>query len=99
MESVLIGTPIRDLKEYGIVQWLTAVSQLEWDNYLLYMVDNSDDESFMERVIKYCEDIGFKNYELIHLPQMGGRDPEASHRRALQSEITHRHRSRCSLPW
>ena len=75
--KVLIGTPIRDIKEYGIRRWLKSVSELNWDNYLLFMVDNSDTPDFSERVKKYCQEINFTKYELLHLEDMGGRESEA----------------------
>jgi hypothetical protein len=73
--TVLIGTPIRDIKEYSIREWLNSVSKLKGD-WFLFMVDNSDTVDFSERVHRYCYEIGLKNYELIHLEGMGGRESE-----------------------
>lgn len=75
--NVLIGTPIRDIKEYSTRRWLKSVSQLALPHGKLLMVDNSDTPDFSERVHEYCKEIGFTRYEFIHLEDMGGREPEA----------------------
>lgn len=77
MEPVLIGTPIRDTKQYGIKRWLKSVCQLDYNNYLLYMVDNSDTPDFVRYVTDFCNEIGFTKYEIVHLDSMAGLEGEA----------------------
>lgn len=67
MDKVLIGTPIRDTKEYSTYLWLDSVFQLDYPNFDLLIVDNSDTPFFSERVRAYCDKNGFKNYEIVRL--------------------------------
>jgi len=75
--NILIGTPIRDIKEYSMRRWLKSVSALAMPRGTLLMVDNSDTPDFSKRVHEYCKEIGFTRYELIHLEDMGGLESEA----------------------
>jgi hypothetical protein len=72
--KILIGTPIRDIKEYSIYKWLDNVKELSQFDTL--MVDNSDDELFSIRVKEYCGKIGLQNYEIIHIPDLKGKESE-----------------------
>jgi len=64
--KILIGTPIHICKDYCMERWLECVSKLEYLADLL-MVDNSPDESYVEKVRGYCLKYGIIKYRLAHV--------------------------------
>lgn len=70
MRKILIGAPIHECKEYGIYEYIDAVSKLDYDNFLLYLVDNTATPDFAQRVRDYCQKIGFIKVEVVHLEGM-----------------------------
>ena len=82
--KILIGTPIHEVKEYGIYEWLDSVSKLDWSDYFLLLVDNSPSRDFPERVKRYCQELGL-NFRLVHLERAGDKDVEE--RLALSREV------------
>ncbi len=64
--KILIGTPIHVCKDYGMERWLKSVSEFTYPADLM-MVDNSPDESYMEKVKGYCAKYGVTNYKLVHI--------------------------------
>lgn len=68
--NVLIGTPIHEVKDYSMRRWLKSVSELDYTDFRLLMVDNSANPEWHLKVDEYCKELGFDNYDLIHLPNM-----------------------------
>ena len=86
---LFIGTPIRDIKEYAIYDWLDNVKNINYPKYL-YMVDNSDNPDFSKRIKKYCKKIDLTDFDLLFLGKMLGRENEyrlACSREAIRNKI------------
>ncbi len=64
--KILIGTPIHQVKDYSMERWLKNVSELNYPTHL-FMVDNSQDEAYLEKVKAYCAKYGLKNYKITHI--------------------------------
>lgn len=66
--KILIGTPIHEIKDYCMEQWLTNVAKLQEQTPAdLLLVDNSPGLDYIKKVKKYCEKYGVKNYKILHL--------------------------------
>ncbi len=66
--KVLIGTPIHEIKHYSIERWLKNVAELVAQTPAkLFLVDNSPDLSYMEKVKKLCSKYGISDYEIVHI--------------------------------
>lgn len=81
LKKVLIGTPVHEVKDYCMKQWLENISQSDYPADLL-MVDNSSGTRYLEKIRGYCEKYGLQeveqfgkfpnknsppNYKLLHL--------------------------------
>lgn len=64
--KVLIGTPIHEVKDYSMERWLENVSRQEHPAEL-FIVDNSPDIKYVEKVKMYCNKAGITNYEIVHI--------------------------------
>ncbi len=66
--KVLIGTPIHELKDYSMEQWLENVRELRkvYPADLL-MVDNSPTLDYIEKVKGYCKKLHIEDYEIMRL--------------------------------
>mgnify|MGYP001581355939 FL=1 len=64
--KVLIGTPIHQVKDYAMESWIQNVSKLKYTTNL-FLVDNSPDIKYVEKVKSYCEKYGITNYKLVHI--------------------------------
>lgn len=63
--KILIGTPIHVLKDYSMLQWLENVRELRKVYPCdLLMIDNSPNQDYMEKVAKYCHQLGITDYKL-----------------------------------
>lgn len=49
MVKVLVASPTADVKEYCFHEWMGVVSNLTYENYDVYISDNSDTRDFMLR--------------------------------------------------
>lgn len=47
--KVLIFAPISQVKDYCMPQWLEHISNLTYDNYFIYLVDNSEDRNYFKK--------------------------------------------------
>jgi hypothetical protein len=75
--KVLIGTPIHEIKDYCMHEWLKNVAEvIKITPAQLLLVDNSPDLSYIEKVKEYCHKAGIENFEIIHIDvhQENGRD-------------------------
>jgi hypothetical protein len=75
--KILIATPIHEIKDYCIEQWLRNVFKLQQkfpSDFL--MVDNSVGLNYVEKVKRYCKKIGIKNYKIEHIeiPPLQGKE-------------------------
>lgn len=71
--KILISTPIHESKDYSMKRWLKSVSEIrvpKEHNWLLFMVDNSQNSNYQKKIKNYCRELNFSNYELIHLDNM-----------------------------
>lgn len=86
---VLIGTPIHEVKDYGMERWLESVAKLEYP-YDLFLVDNSNGTAYGEKVKGYCEKYGLKNYEVKHIeiePQYGADERINKSREVIREKV------------
>lgn len=74
--KVLITTPINVVKSYILYEWLEHIRELDYDNYDIFLVDNSLDTSFSKKI----RDLGF---DCVHEPPSGR---EARHYMASSNE-------------
>ena len=67
--KVLIGTPIHEVKDYAIPQWLDNVKKLQEQTPCDFlMVDNtSGGLGYVEKIKEYCAKITLTNYQIEHL--------------------------------
>lgn len=89
MSKVLIGTPIHEMKNYSIKRWLQNVMAIELDkndSWRLFMVDNSQNKDWQERVKEYCRELNFSEYDLVSLPDMKDGEDFETERLALSRE-------------
>lgn len=49
MEKVLVFSPISDVKDYCMPQWLEHISNLTYPNYFIFLVDNSKEKNFFKK--------------------------------------------------
>lgn len=64
---VLIGTPIHQIKDYGMEKWLKNVAKLVKKSPAdLLLVDNSPGIDYFKKVKGYCKKYGIKNYKIEH---------------------------------
>lgn len=64
---VLIGTPIHELKDYGMEKWLKNVAQVQKQYPVdLLMIDNSKGTTYIEKVKGYCKKYGVTNFKFDH---------------------------------
>ena len=70
MMKILIGTPIHEVKDYCMEQWLQNVSKIKYPAHLL-LVDNSPGLGYVKKVKGYLAKYGIRNYHIKHieLPQ------------------------------
>lgn len=47
--KVLVFAPISQVKEYCLPQWLEHISNLTYENYSIYLVDNSENSNFFKK--------------------------------------------------
>ncbi|MBI4033190.1 MAG: hypothetical protein HY377_01620 [Candidatus Blackburnbacteria bacterium] len=65
---ILIGTPIHESKDYSMEKWLKNVSKLRLEYPVgLFMVDNSPNPTYVEKVKGYCTKYGVTNYKIVHI--------------------------------
>ena len=87
--KILIGTPIHEIKDYAIRRWLKSVSEIQVDEkcqWHLFMVDNSQNSNYWKKVDKYCRQLNFVNYDLIHLDNMTDDDEHEKERLGTSRE-------------
>lgn len=48
---VLIGAPVSSGKDYILDEWMDYVENLSYPNKLIYLVDNSEDETYHQKII------------------------------------------------
>jgi len=53
--KILLTSPINVVKSYVIYEWLDYIKKLDYDNYEIFMVDNSPKPDFSEKI----RDLGF----------------------------------------
>lgn len=86
--KILIGTPIHEVKDYSMRRWLRSVSEVKTDvEWRLLMVDNSENPGWYKRVHGYCQELGFYNYDLVHLPDMKDGDTFEPERLGFSREL------------
>jgi hypothetical protein len=87
--KILLACPIIDKKQYCIYEWLDSVVALINNNVQVFLVDNSDDDKFVNTVKDYCHKIKL-DIKIIHLLGMKGKEGHAriaeSHKE-IQKEI------------
>lgn len=64
--NVLIGTPIHETKDYAMKRWLGNVSKLTHPANL-FMIDNSHNTHYVEKVKTYCSQYNITNYTISHI--------------------------------
>ena len=87
--KILIATPIHELKDYSMRRWLKSVSEIKVDNsdeWKLLMVDNSQNPNYQEKVRGYCKELGFVNYNLLHIGGMIDSDEYTQQRLGISRE-------------
>jgi cellulose synthase/poly-beta-1,6-N-acetylglucosamine synthase-like glycosyltransferase len=47
--KVLLFAPISQVKDYCLPQWLEHISNLTYENYHVYLVDNSEYSNFFKK--------------------------------------------------
>lgn len=88
--KILIGTPIHEFKDYSMKRWLKSVSKIKVDKEIkwrLFMVDNSENQAYHQKVHRYCQELNFKNYDLLHLQGMKDGDEGQAERLGKSREI------------
>lgn len=71
--KILIGTPIHEVKDYSMDRWFDNIHRLEHPADL-FMVDNSPNTDYMEKVKAYCDKHRITNYKLVHLELPASQD-------------------------
>jgi hypothetical protein len=67
-KTVLIGTPIHELKDYCMERWVKNVAELiKVYPCDIIMVDNSPKKDYMEKVKGYMQKYGIDKYEMKYL--------------------------------
>lgn len=90
--KVLIGTPIHESKDYCIEKWLQNVAKLRAvypADFL--MVDNSPGPSYVEKVKKYCQKYGIKNYKIEHLEIAQGKSINKNIHEQIHERVANSH--------
>lgn len=64
--KILIGTPTHISKDYAMERWIQNVSKNKYPVHLL-LIDNSPDNKYIEKLEKYCNKYGIKNYQIKHI--------------------------------
>lgn len=85
MMKIIIGSPINEVKDYGMERWLKNVSELQYPADLL-MVDNTQGPDYAEKVKGYCKKYGLRNYKIKHVEI--DQNLDASTRRSLGIEVS-----------
>lgn len=62
--KILLAAPINVVKSYCLFDWLETIRELDYDNYDIFLVDNSPDPSFSQKI----RDLGFN---CVHEPPAG----------------------------
>jgi len=60
--KVLVFAPISQVKDYCLPQWLEHISNLTYENYHVYLVDNSDDSNFFKKYADSFPNIDYSWY-------------------------------------
>jgi len=87
--SVLIGTPIHESKDYAMERWLESVSKFHYF-FDLFLVDNSDNIGYVDKVHGYCKKYGVTNYKLVHIdvgPNVALDERLAQSRELIRKEV------------
>lgn len=90
--KILIGTPIHQLKDYCMERWLKNVNELRKVYPCdLLMVDNSPGVDYVEKVKRYCQKFGLKNYQIENFQIAQGEEVNKSvdeqiHERVARSQ-------------
>lgn len=63
---ILIGTPVHECKDYAMEKWLKSVSKFDYP-FDLFMVDNSENPGYVDKLHEYCKKYGITNYKLTHI--------------------------------
>jgi hypothetical protein len=62
--KILLAAPINVVKAYCLFDWLKAIKELDYDNYDIFLVDNSTNPAFSQQI----RDLGF---DCVHDPPQG----------------------------
>jgi len=57
--NILVGTTINKIKEYALFDYLNIITNLNYPNYDIYLVDNSKDEEFHKEIKSYGLDCDY----------------------------------------
>lgn len=82
--KIAIGTPIHEVKGYGIHRWLDNVKQLQDQVDYIFISDNSNEPEFLATVQEYAVSIGITKAVFHHEPEMHDREDE--YRRMISRE-------------
>lgn len=60
LQKVLVFSPISEVKDYCMPQWLEHITNLTYPNYHIFLVDNSEDRNYFKKYIDLFPEIDYE---------------------------------------